>query len=237
MASVYCDDDMKYLDELPERCKVNYSNVTLKGEELFRHLSSCGLEAMILKIRHPDLPVIMDIPNITVSDADCTYSKIRQLEVHDKVNLSLACSLRGIIGKDPETISDNKIRRTAWKNAEKLWNTTKDYSQNCSREEFKDFGVEDYVNGMVEQNECLIIEMIRNSAIPRELEQEDESDEEGTDAEESTVEEDKEGKDAMEVKTSTECDDKKRGYIIVPIFVKLGPVKNQFVNYFFVKPK
>ena len=137
----------------------------VKGEELFNLLAFCGIEGVVLKYRYPEFPYAHTIPSTPVSDADCTFSKIRSLpeETNERGGRTMACSLRGIIGKDPDKVSNNQIRRALKKNAAKLLETTGDFSANCSNEDFQYIDFLTLVDKLRKSDSCLNIEIIKHT--------------------------------------------------------------------------
>ena len=157
---------MEYLDKLPEECRVQKAGTAKKGEELLKDMAVCGIETVVLKYRHPEFPYVQPIPSTPVSDEDCTFHKITSLplESNERGEISMACTLRGIIGKDPDKVSNKQIRRALKKNAAKLLETTRDFSANCSSEDFQDIDFESMYDKIMESDKCMAIEIIRQAA-------------------------------------------------------------------------
>ena len=228
---------MKYLDKLPEMCRDQNALKDKKGEDLLKFWGICGVEGVVVKYRFPEFPYAHAIPSTPVSDADCTFSKIMSLplETNERGGRAMACSLRGIIGKDPDKVSNNQIRRTLKKNAAKLLETTGDFSANCSSKDFQGIDLLTMFEKIKDQDNCLIIELIKQRA-NGELYEEDEEDLDDNGSDE--IQNEASDKGVMEVikeqmkgilkliKTSTGRDISDDGNIIIA-----------YTNVFQVKPR
>ena len=155
-------EDTSYIDELPEIVKELPSITTMRGDKLLTFLGRYTLEMVIFKFRHPDFPFASDIPTSPVSEADCTYSKLKAQENSDKTQGVMACLLRGIIGRHPDTIGDNEIKKTFKKNLEDFMETITSYDLNCSREEFENIDAEAILKQ--KQDDCIFIEILKHAA-------------------------------------------------------------------------
>ena len=226
VAVAAASEDMKYLDKLPEMCRDHNTVMEMKGEDLLNYLAACGIETVVLKYRYPEFPHADDIPSTPVPDADCTFSKIMSLLVEkERGELSMACSLRGIIGKDPDKVSNNEIRRTIKNNAAKLLETARNFSDNCSSEDFQDTDFLTLVDKIVESDKCMIIGMIKHRANAELYEDDDEEDFDNNDSDEKKNEVNDKGvmeviKEQMKgilklIKTSTGRDISDDGNIII----------------------
>ena len=162
LTSVQCADEGKSLaEEMPEICRDIDILQRIKGEEFFKHMGFCGLERLVLQFKYN-----VTLPSAIYPENECTYSKIREVPTPGRLwkDRMVACILRGLIGKDPKTLSYAEIRNTIKENYSKLLESSKKYALNCSNRDFSNFTIDSVLQELARDDECLIIELIKQSA-------------------------------------------------------------------------